>query len=69
MVNSRNAEAGFKQICNELNKDIKYELIPKNIWGNSRIYESELSLINKWKSFLINFNAINVIYLIVFLKI
>lgn len=50
-VNSRNAETGFKQICNELKKDIKYELIPQNIWGNSRIYKSELSLINKWKSF------------------
>ncbi len=50
-VNSKNAEAGFKQICNELKKDIKYELIPQNIWGNFHIYKSELSLINKWKSF------------------
>ena len=50
-VNSKNAEVGFKQICNELKKDIKYELIPQNIWRNSRIFKSELSLINKWKSF------------------
>lgn len=50
-VNSRNAEAGFKQICNELKKDVKYEFIPQNIRGNYRIYGSELSLIHKWKSF------------------
>ena len=51
-VNSKNAEAGFKQICNELKKyNIKYELIPQNIRGNFRIYKSELSLIKKWKSF------------------
>lgn len=50
-VNSRNAEAGFKQICNELKIHIKYELIPQNIRGNFHIYKSELSLIKKWKSF------------------
>lgn len=50
-VNSKNAEAGFKQICNELKIHIKYELIPQNIRGNFRIYKSELSLIKKWKSF------------------
>lgn len=50
-VNSKNAEAGFKQICNELKIHIKYELIPQNIWGYSRIYKSELILIKKWKSF------------------
>ena len=51
-VNSKNAEAGFKQICNELKKyNIKYELIPQNIRGNYNIYENEASLINKWKSF------------------
>ena len=50
-VNSKNAEAGFKQICNELKIHIKYEFIPQNIRGNFRIYKSELSLIKKWKSF------------------
>ncbi len=50
-VNSKNAEAGFKQICNELKIHIKYELIPQNLWGYSRIYPSELILIKKWKSF------------------
>lgn len=50
-VNSRNAEAGFRQICNGLKINVKYEFIPQNIRGNYHNYKSELSLINKWKSF------------------
>lgn len=53
-VNSKNAEAGFKQICNELKKHIKYELIPQNIWGNYHIYKNEDCLIKEWKSFFKN---------------
>ena len=50
-VNSKNAEVGFKQICNELKKHIKYELIPQNIRGNYQVYKNEGSLIKEWKSF------------------
>lgn len=50
-VNSKNAEAGFKQICNELKIHIKYELIPQNLRGNYHIYKNEACLISAWKSF------------------
>lgn len=53
-VNSKNAEAGFKQICNELKINIKYELIPQNIRGNYHIYKNESCLIKEWKSFFKN---------------
>lgn len=53
-VNSKNAEAGFKQICNGLKKHIKYELIPQNIRGNFHIYKNEGCLIKEWKSFFKN---------------
>ena len=50
-VNSKNAEAGLKQICNDLKIHIKYELIPQNIRGNYHIYKNEDYLIKEWKSF------------------
>lgn len=53
-VNSKNAEAGFKQICNELKINIKYELIPQNIWGYYHIYKNENCLIKEWKKFFKN---------------
>lgn len=54
VVNSKNAEAGFKQICNELKISIKYELIPQNIRGYYHIYKNEDCLINERKSFFKN---------------
>lgn len=50
-VNSKNAEAGFKQICNGLKKHVKYVLIPQNIRGYYHIYKNEDCLIKEWKSF------------------